>query len=85
MTLQDFGHLGYKIVADPSTPLLAAYAAWKKVYEDLADGFGATLTAKPDWTRLEKDMLAVIELERLLAVERATVEPGPATRPAPPA
>jgi len=85
MTLQDLGHLGYKIVADPSTPLLAAYAAWKKVYEDLADGFGATLTAKADWTRLEKDMLAVIELERLLAVERATVEPGPATRPAPPA
>ena len=85
MTLQDLGHLGYKIVADPSTPLLAAYAAWKKVYEDLADGFGATLTAKADWTRLEKDMLAVIELDRLLAVERATVEPGPATRPAPPA
>src|SRR5437016_13802412 len=85
MTLQDLGHLGYKLVADPSTPLLAAYAAWKKVYEDLADGFGATLTAKADWTRLEKDMLAVIELERLLAVERATVEPGPATRPAPPA
>src|SRR3989442_8516298 len=52
MTLQDFGHLGYKIVADPSTPLLSAYAAWKKVYEDLADSLGATLTAKADWTRL---------------------------------
>src|SRR3989441_10322592 len=85
MTLQDLGYLGYKIVADPSTPLLAAYAAWKKIYEDLAEGFGATLTAKADWTRLEKDMLAVIELDRLLAVERATLEPGPATRPAPPA
>src|SRR5438034_9264528 len=71
MTLQDFGHLGYKIVADPSTPLLAAYAAWKKVYEDLADGFGATLTAKADWTRLEEDMLAVIQRSEERSVGKA--------------
>ena len=76
MTLKDLGGFGYKIVADPSTPLLAAYAAWKKVYEDLADGFGAKIKAKPDWGPVEKDMLAVIDLEKLLAVERATVEKG---------
>src|SRR5207249_10491427 len=80
MTLEELGRLGYKIVADPSTPLLAAYAAWKKVYEDLADGFGAKGTARPDWSPLEKGMLAVIGLDRLLAVERATVEPGPSAR-----
>ena len=77
MTLPELGHLGYKIVADPSTPLLAAYAAWKKIYDDLADGFGAKIAAQPDWGPIETDMLAMIELERLLAVERATVEPGP--------
>ena len=76
LTLGELGDLGYKIVADPSTPLLAAYAAWKKVYEDLADGFGAKSPTKPDWGPVEKDMLAVIELEKLLAVERATVETG---------
>ncbi len=76
LTLQDLGRLGYKIVADPSTPLLAAYAAWKKAYEDLADGFGARIPAKPDWGPVEKDMLAVIDLEKLLAVERETVETG---------
>src|SRR5712691_10785292 len=38
MTLKDLGALGFKIVADPQTPLLAAYTAWKKVYQDLADG-----------------------------------------------
>jgi len=80
LTLEELGRLGYKIVADPSTPLLVAYAAWKKVYEDLADGFGAKDTARPDWSPLEKDMLAVIGLDRLLAVERATVEPGPSAR-----
>jgi len=77
MTLRDLGSLGYKIVADPQTPLLAAYTAWKKVYQDLADGFGATITAKADWGLVEKDMLATIDIEKLLAVERATVEkPG---------
>lgn len=76
LTLKELGDLGYKIVADPSTPLLAAYAAWKKVYEELADGFGARIKTKPDWGPVEKDMLAVIGIERLLAVERATVEKG---------
>jgi methylisocitrate lyase len=76
MTLADLGALGYKIVADPSTPLLAAFAAWQKVYEDLADGFGAKAKAAPDWGPAEKAMLSAIDLEKLLAVERATVEKG---------
>ena len=73
LTLRDLGGLGYKIVADPSTPLLAAFTAWKKVYEDLADGFAAN-TPKADWEPIEKDLLKVIDIEKLLAVERATVE-----------
>jgi 2-methylisocitrate lyase-like PEP mutase family enzyme len=76
MTLDDLGRLGYKIVADPSTPLLAAYVAWKKVYAELADGFGAETATKPDWAPVEHDMLKVIDLEKLLAIERATVEKG---------
>jgi len=76
LTLADLGSLGYKIVADPSTPLLAADAAWKKVYAELADGFGANVRTKADWSPVEKDMLAVIDLEKLLAIERATVEDG---------
>ena len=75
MTLADLGALGFRIVADPSTPLLAAFAAWKKVYADLAAGFGAG-QAKADWGPLEHEMLGVIELEKLLEVERRTVEKG---------
>lgn len=74
MTLHELGGLGYRIVADPSTPLLAAYAAWKKVYAELADGFGAPMKAKPDWSGVESEMLGLIQIEKLLAVERATVE-----------
>jgi hypothetical protein len=31
---------------------------------------------KPDWISVEREMLAVIDLEKLLAIERATVENG---------
>ena len=75
MTLKDLGALGYAIVADPSTPLLAAYVAWKKVYADLAEDFGAR-QPKVDWSPVEHEMLKVIDIEKLLAVERATVEKG---------
>ncbi len=76
MTLADLGGLGYKIVADAQTPLLAGFVAWKKIYADLAAGFGAGSTVTADWEPAEKEMLRVIDLEKLLAVERATVEKG---------
>jgi methylisocitrate lyase len=77
MSLKDLGGLGYKIVADPSTPLLAAFVAWKKVYAELAQDFGGG-QAKVDWSPVEHAMLDVIGIEPLLAVERATVEKGQA-------
>jgi methylisocitrate lyase len=73
MTLADLGALGYRIVADPVTPLLAAFEAWRGVYRDLVDGFGAGRPTR-DFGPLEKEMLRVIDLEKLLAIERATVE-----------
>jgi 2-methylisocitrate lyase-like PEP mutase family enzyme len=77
MSLKDLGGLGYRIVADPSTPLLAAFVAWKKVYAELAQDFGGG-QAKVDWSPVEHEMLGVIGIETLLAVERATVEKGTA-------
>ena len=76
-SLKDLGALGYKIVADPSTPLWAGYAAWKKIYAELADDFGAR-APKSDWTAVEHEVLQVIGIDKLLAVERATVERGKA-------
>jgi 2-methylisocitrate lyase-like PEP mutase family enzyme len=76
MTLKEMGDLGYKIVADPQTPLLAGYLAWKTVYEELAENFGAKAKHPVDYTPVEHDMLKVIGIEKLLAVERATVEKG---------
>jgi len=76
ITLEELGALGYRIVADPSTPLLAAVAAWRAMYEELAAGFGARSKGRPDWDPVEKDMLRAIDIDKLLAVERRTVEKG---------
>jgi hypothetical protein len=51
MTLADLDALGYRIVADPQTPLIAAYAAWKQTYADLARGCGVEAGDKPEWGR----------------------------------
>jgi hypothetical protein len=32
------------------------------------------VTTKPDWGPVEKAMLATLDIEKLLAIERATVE-----------
>jgi methylisocitrate lyase len=74
MSLSELGALGYRIVADPGTALLAAFRAWKQVYTDLADDFGATAAPLEGWAADEHEMLEVIGLEKLLEVERRTVE-----------
>jgi len=59
---------------DPSTPRLAAFTAGKKVYADLAADFGTQPTV--DWSPVEHEMLQVIGIDELLAIERTTVEKG---------
>jgi methylisocitrate lyase len=78
VTLKELASWGYRIVADPQTALLASYATWKRVYADLARGFGADVAPTADWASIEHDMLGVIGLEKLLRVERETVEPDAA-------
>jgi methylisocitrate lyase len=74
MSLEELGSLGYRIVADPSTPLMAAYTAWRNVYSALADGFGARSAASGEYESVEGEVHQVIGLERLLEIERETVE-----------
>ena len=74
MSLDDMRSLGYGILVDPSTPLIAAYEAMRGVYNELADGF--TINSRPttEWTALQEDIHETIGLEDLLEVERRTVE-----------
>ena len=50
--------------------------AWQKVYAHLADGFGIKRERVPDRGPSEHAVLSAIDLEKLFAMERATVEKG---------
>ncbi|MBV8084677.1 MAG: isocitrate lyase/PEP mutase family protein [Chloroflexi bacterium] len=76
LTMEEFGKLGYKIIADPSTPLLAAFQAWQHVYAELADGFRAGQPASPEWSETERGIMAAIGMDNMLRIERETVETG---------
>ena len=69
------GVLGGAILGVQLAPLLAAFVAWKTIYTNLMDEFGGK-QPKADWSPVEHEMLDVIGIEKLLAVERATVEKG---------
>ncbi|HUZ77282.1 MAG TPA: isocitrate lyase/PEP mutase family protein [Chloroflexota bacterium] len=72
VTLAEMESWGYRVVADSSTPLLAAFLAWKQVYAELAQGFSAGTSSQ--WHKAEQEMMAAVGLEELLVIERATVE-----------
>lgn len=76
MTPADMHALGYRILVDPATPLLAAFEAMRAVYAEMADGFALTSRPAEDWARLQDEQHDAIGLDRLLEVERRTVEPG---------
>ena len=75
MTPDELGGLGYRLIADPTSPLLAAYGAMKQVYEGLRDNAFA-VPAGTDWHGLHEAMHETIGLESLLEIERRTVERG---------
>lgn len=74
MTAQELADCGWKLLVDPTTPLLAAVLAWKQVYAELADGFAAPSKSPQEWAAVEKDIHKTIDIERLLDIERRTVE-----------
>jgi methylisocitrate lyase len=76
LTLDELGALGYRLIADPSTPLMAAFVAWQQTYADLANGFGLGAKSTQDWAAVEHELFEVIGLEKMLEVERRTVERG---------
>lgn len=74
MTPADMHGIGYRILVDTATPLLAAYEAMRAVYRELADGFAVRSRPLGDWEDLQAQQHETIGLERLLEIERRTVE-----------
>ena len=74
LTLEEMGSLGYRIIVDPSTPLLAAFEAMAVSYKELAKDF-VDDTRPPDiWRELQRKLHDTIQIDKLLSIEKATVE-----------
>ncbi len=74
MSLDELHGYGFRLLIDPSTPALAAYEAMKKVYAELADGFAIRSRPQEDWTRLQKEQQASVDMDKLIEIERRTTE-----------
>lgn len=66
--------LGYRIIVDPITPLLAAFEAMGGVFGELAGGFAISSRTPEAWRELQEQLHSVIGLDHLLAIEKETVE-----------
>ena len=76
LTLADVHAMGYRLLVDPATPLLAAYEAMKAIYAEMAKDFTVRSRPPKDWEHLQHQQHETIGLETLLDVERRTVEKG---------
>lgn len=77
MSVQDLHAAGYRLLVDPASPLLAAYAAMRASYRAMAAGDADPTAATPQAAaELQKLIHHTIGLETLLNIERRTVETG---------
>ena len=76
LTPAEMHGFGFRLLVDAATPLLAAYEAMKAVYAEMASGFAVTSRPTKDWERLQHAQHETIGLDRMLEIERRTVETG---------
>lgn len=74
LSMDEIGRLGYVLVVDASTPLMAAHKVWRETYAAMARGEPAP-NLGPGGAKAEQELLhETIGLEQMLAIEKRTVE-----------
>lgn len=71
--MADLASLGYRLIVDPATPLLAMHRALRLSYQALRAGM-ADPTVGAEGAREQRDIHTAIWLDKLLEIERRTVE-----------
>lgn len=74
LTMAEMHGLGYRLIVDPVTPLLAAFEAMKGIYGELAGDFVVNSRTPEAWRGLQECLHMAIDLDKLLAIEKETVE-----------
>ncbi len=70
----ELGRLGYKLVIDASTPLMAAHKAWREAYAAMARGEPAPSLGAGGAKAEQEEVHKTIGLDAMLSIERRTVE-----------
>lgn len=74
LTSAELGKLGYKLIVDASTPLMAAHKVWRETYAAMARGEPAP-NLGAGGAKAEQEVLhKTIGLDQMLAIEKRTVE-----------
>lgn len=76
LSLDDLGRLGYRLVCDASTPMMAMHKALRQCYAAMARDEPDPLLGDAGAKAEQELVHETIGLEAMLAVERATVEKG---------
>ena len=76
MSLDELGRVGYRLVCDATTPFMAMHKALRDSYAAMARDEADPLLGKGGAKAEQEHVHGTIDLEAMLAVERATVEKG---------
>jgi len=74
LTAAELHALGWRILADPQTLVLAMYENARAVYAEMSDGFAVRSRPTSEWERLQHELHDAIRLDVLLDIEKRTVE-----------
>lgn len=74
MTVEEMGGLGFRLLIDPVMPLLAAYRAWRECYGAMRDGMSDSELPPEEARGLQQEIHRTIGFDRLIDIEKATVE-----------
>ena len=74
LTRAEVAALGFHLLVDASQPALAAFKAWRDTYAGYRDDLASTALAAGEAAALSSALNEAVDIERLLAIERATVE-----------
>ncbi len=74
MTKSELGRLGYKLIIDASTPLMAAHKVWRECFAAMAKGLPVPYLGAGGAKAEQELVHATIGLDAMLAIEKRTVE-----------
>jgi methylisocitrate lyase len=76
LSLDELGRLGYRLICDATTPLMVMHKALRDGYAAMARDTTDPVLGEGGAAREQEHVHETIGLERMLSIERATVEKG---------